>query len=103
MNMNTLPMDIVNKIMLYNSHPVAEALKKSKYIHDNHKRWDESNMYHNIHIVLDKGLIYPVYMRCCKLPTCVIKDYRNIYDKRFIEWVLYEDSSSSDSDSDSDY
>lgn len=100
--MNTLPMDIVNKIMLYNSHPVADVFKQSKYTHDNHKLWDESWRWNNIHRMLDNGMIYPLFMRGCELPACVMEDYRRIYDKRFIEWVLYDETSSSDSDSDSD-
>ena len=53
--MTTLPMDIVNKIILYLRHPVAEIMNNTKYI----SKWKERELYDNVN-----STYCPVHLLC---------------------------------------
>lgn len=106
--MNTLPINIINKIMLYNSHPVADIFKDSKFISDNHKIWNESKRWSNMCklLMLQGGIDYPTYWNN-KLSPGLHRDFESIYNAdihlKFYNMALRDYCSDYETSSDSDY
>lgn len=91
-----LPIEIIDKILLYNSHPLADIFKKSSY----HIKWtSDLDMWSNMQkLCVDKQ--FPLYWRC-KLPLVLCNEYRCIYSK-FRTTSLFPSFLNAESDSDSD-
>ena len=78
-NMKTkLPFEMINKILLYNSHPTADIFKKSQFISDNHKHdyKDENKIrYSNVQLLFSNK--EPVFRRC-QISKQIYDDYNNL-------------------------